>query len=249
MIGHDRFELVDLNLGCPVPKVTRRGAGAALAQDHERAAACVAALNDCFQCPITVKMRVLSVTDPGPTLRLAAALCGAGAAALTVHGRERAQRYSGPVAHEVIKALREELPVPVVANGGIRSRDDAEELRRRTGCDCVMVARGAIGNPWIFRLLQQDQARPPSHLELCEEIGRHVRGMLSDYGEINGLRQARKIVLAYLKGRSYPRDLRLAAGRLSSTPEFEAWLRGLRACRPLDAVVQHAREQARTHMT
>ena len=218
------FEVLDLNLGCPVPKVTRRGAGAALGSSAELSARCAAALVATWPKQVTAKIRVLSAEDPAPTVRLAQALEDSGIAALTIHGREWQRMYSGPVAWDVIRAVAETLSIPVIANGGVFGEASAGELRRRTGCEALMVARGAIGNPWIFRELAEPGVAPPTHEEVCLELEAHVLGIVALYGESIGMRVARKIILAYLTGRGYSAERRRDVTTLSSLLDFAGFL-------------------------
>ncbi len=220
LLNERQFEVVDFNLGCPVRKVTQRGAGAALGLDRERALRCVAALVATSVHPVTAKIRVLDERNPAPTVALARGLAECGVRAIAVHGRVVERIYAGPVACPVIAAVREAVPVPVIANGGIFARGDAEELARLTGCRWLMVARGAIGNPWIFRELADPAAPRPGNEEICAAVREHVEGMIPLYGERNALRNARKIILAYLVGRGYPRELRARVTSLATRAEF-----------------------------
>ncbi|MBT3285799.1 MAG: tRNA-dihydrouridine synthase family protein [Victivallales bacterium] len=220
LLNQRQFEVVDFNLGCPVKKVTQRGAGAALGLQRDQAVRCVEALVQASVHPVTAKIRVLDDHDPEPTLALARALQQCGIRALTIHGRTVDRIYAGAVACRIIATVRESLSIPVIANGGIFSRQDAEALSRHTGCHQVMVARGAIGNPWLFRELLQPEAPPATHEELCTVLREHVEGMIELYGERNALRNARKIILAYLVGRGYPRELRGQVTDVSTHQEF-----------------------------
>ena len=220
LLNERAFEVVDLNLGCPVKKVVQRGAGAALGLRREQAARCAEILVRESVHPVTAKIRALDDRDPAPTVALALALAEAGIRGLTIHGRTLERVYAGPVACDVIAAVRESLAIPVVANGGVFCRRDAEELARHTGCRRIMVARGAIGNPWIFRELVRGDASPPAHEEICAVLREHVEGMIDLYGEGVALRNARKIVLAYLVGRGYARELRARVGHVSTRAEF-----------------------------
>jgi len=223
-LNEQPFDLLDLNLGCPVPKVTKRGAGIALATNLELALRCVESVVKVSRMPVTVKTRVLSGNDPEPTLRLARALEHRGIAALTIHGRVWQQIYSGRVAVEVIRAVRDAVGIPVIANGGVFDRQSGLELSEKTGCRRIMIARGAIGNPWIFRELQAPGAVPPSHPEVCDQIERHVLDMVAHYGEETGMRNARKIILAYLTGRGYRRLRRRAVTGLRTMAAFRELL-------------------------
>jgi tRNA-dihydrouridine synthase B len=217
------FDVVDVNMGCPVRKVTGRGAGAALPFTPDLALRCVDAVRQqCPGRPVSVKMRILSEEDAAPTVAFARRLEDAGISGLTLHGRIWQRVYAGPVAAGTIRAVREALRIPVTANGGIFCREDGMQLAAATGCGSLMVARGAIGNPWIFRELADATAAPPSHAEVCEVLHDHIDGMVSLYGEAPALREGRKIILAYLCGRGYPRPLRASVSSVSTLAEFEA---------------------------
>ncbi|MBT3376153.1 MAG: tRNA-dihydrouridine synthase family protein [Lentisphaerae bacterium] len=221
LLPRDTYDIVDLNLGCPVRKVTRRGAGAALGADRERACRCVEALVEVCECPVTAKIRVQAMDTPETTVELARGLEAAGIAALVVHGRVMERFYSGPVACSVIREARRALRIPVLANGGAFCRESASVLRTASGCAGIMVARGAIGNPWLFSELGDPAFTPPGHEELCAEVELHVEGMVRLYGEDVAMRNARKIILAYLTGRGYRRCRRRAVTSISTWAEFE----------------------------
>ena len=230
------YDVIDLNMGCPVKKVTKRGAGVALCYTPSLAVECVHAIREATDLPLTAKIRVLSGGNPGRTVALATRLESAGVQALTIHGRTWEQIYRGPVASTVIRAVAEAVNIPVIANGGVVDAGSAAELRLASGCSRLMVARGAIGNPWVF---QQAASHPagdgiPSHMEICDEVERHVHGMVELYGERTGMRNARKIILAYLVGRGYRRQRRKHAVDLSTLAEFVAFMRGVRNEGPLD---------------
>jgi tRNA-dihydrouridine synthase B len=228
LLNQRQFERVDFNLGCPVKKVIQRGAGAALGLQRDQAARCVETLVRESIHPVTAKIRVLDDHDPAPTIALALALQACGIQALAIHGRTLDRIYAGAVACRVIAAVRETLDIPVIANGGVFSRTDAEGLARHTGCEQIMVARGAIGNPWLFRELADDDAPAPTHEEVCTTLREHVEGMIEIYGERNALRNARKIILAYLVGRGYARELRGQVTDVSTREEFLAIWREIR---------------------
>lgn len=233
LLNDGPFEVLDFNMGCPMPKVTRRGAGAALGADLDRSRACLEAILTHSRFPVTAKIRVLSPADPEPTVRYAQALAATGIRALTVHGRVLQAIYAGPVAMHVIRAVRDALAIPVIANGGVFGRDSAAALRRGTGCGRIMIARGAIGNPWVFReLLAPGPVPPPTHAELCAELELQVLGMVEREGERNGLKCARKILHAYLKGRGYRHLFRDRASHIATVAEFTQFLQELRAETP-----------------
>ena len=211
------FSLLDFNLGCPVPKVVKKGAGAALGQNITHAIACFRAIAGESRFILTAKLRILDEYDPAPTLELCAGLIDAGAQALTVHGRTRAHFYTGEVHYRIIRAVQETFPeIPVIANGGVNSRASYETIRRETGCSRVMLAQGIMGNPWLFRELADPDALPPSLAEWKEVVRFHITEMIALYGETSAMRQARKIVHDDLKGRGFPAALRAEASTLDS---------------------------------
>ena len=223
------FQVLDFNMGCPVAKVTRKGSGSALLSNVDLACRCIETLAT-GPFPVTAKIRILEEADPTPTVHLALRLRDAGIQALTIHGRIAERFYAGPVAAGIIHAVRAALDIPVIANGGVRTRRDADELRAMSGCSRIMVARGAIGNPWIFReILSPTPPEPPTHTEICDAIEEHVRGMAELYGESVGMRNARKIVLSYLTGRGYRRSRRRQVTGICTLAEFLDLLTAIRA--------------------
>jgi tRNA-dihydrouridine synthase B len=234
VVNRHEFDALDLNLGCPMPKVTKRGAGAALGLNLPLALECLGVILKRSRFPVTAKIRVTDMQDPEPTVKFALALQEAGIQALTIHGRVLKAIYAGPVAAPVIRAVREALRIPVIANGGVFDAATAAALRASTGCSRIMVARGAIGNPWLFRELavegnaESATPAPPSPAELCDVMAEHIHGMFDLYGEDHGMRCARKIVLAYLKGRGWRHERKAEASVLRGRAEFDEFVRILR---------------------
>ena len=234
------FSLLDFNLGCPVAKVVKKGAGAALGRHIDAALECFELLTRHSRFPVTAKFRILTHDDPAPTVELARGLAELGARSLTVHGRTLEDFYTGPVRADIISAVREAVApygVPVIANGGVRDRATYDALRRESGCSRIMVAQGAMGNPWLFDEIVNN-APPPTLEEWKLEVRTHVSEMVDLYGERSALRQARKIIHDYLKGRGFAATYRSRASLLSTFAEFEAWLAEARpaaesASRPL----------------
>lgn len=216
------FDVLDFNLGCPVRKVLKKGEGAALAKKVDVAAKALDVIVRNSRHRVTAKTRILDVSDPAPTIRLAKALEDAGAQVLTIHGRIMSQMYSGPVYCEIIAAVRAELKIQVIANGGVVDGASMAELKARTGCQSIMVARGAMGNPWLFDELSSPETfKAPTPEELAREIGLHAADIIECHGEGKGLRISRKIVLDYMKGRGYGGHLRLSASLISSRDDLE----------------------------
>ena len=214
-----RFSLLDFNLGCPVPKVVKKGAGAALGRKIDHALACFEVISRYSVFPLTAKMRILHHEDPAPTLELCRGLVALGAQALTIHGRTMEHFYTGQVNFAIIRAVRDAFPeIPVIANGGVNSLATYEEMRRESGCSRVMLAQGAMGNPWLFRELEGKE--PPTLDEWKDMVATHIAGMIKLYGEESAMRRARKIVHDYLKGRGFPSALRNQASALCTEKEL-----------------------------
>lgn len=220
------FDVLDFNLGCPVPKVAKKCAGAELGLHYDEAMHCFETVAKHSRFPVTAKLRILDTEDPEPTLKLCRGLVNCGAKALTVHGRVKKAFYSGPVYFDIIKAVREAFPeIEVIANGGVNSVASYEEIKQRTGCSRVMLATGAMGNPWIFRQLQ-DPANftPPSAAEWRMIIEEQTAGMVELYGDECAYRHGRKIFHDYLKGRGFNGSLRAVASSTANAADLANWL-------------------------
>jgi tRNA-dihydrouridine synthase len=157
-------------------------------------------------------------------LELCSGLVELGAKALTVHGRTKEHFYTGEVKFPIIRAVREAFPdIPVIANGGVNSRESYDKMRQETGCSRVMLAQGIMGNPWLFSELANN-ALPPTIVQWREMVHFHVSEMVTLYGEASAMRQARKIVHDYLKGRGFPAILRAKANTLNSMKDLDELL-------------------------
>lgn len=221
---HD-FDVLDFNIACPAPKVVRKGEGIALAKRPEDAVRAFETLVKISKIPVTAKIRILDRQIPDPTVLLAKRLENAGAAAITVHGRTREQFYSGEVYSDIISAVRSALRVQVIANGGVMDYPSYCKFRRDTGCDCVMVARGAMGNPWIFEELSHpDNYKAPTVAMFSDEIEKHVLEIIDCYGESLGFKISRKVILDYLRGRGYPGSLKNKVCALSRLEDFKSFI-------------------------
>ncbi len=219
------FDVLDFNLGCPVPKVAKKGAGAALGRNVERALSLFSLFRERSRHVLSAKIRILSETDPAPTVALVRGLYALGARAVTIHGRVKEAFYSGPVHYEIIRAAAESVPVQIVGNGGIMNADSAGQMRRESGCGPIMVARGAMGNPWLFRELSDGtEFVPPTVAELLAEVEQHVREMTEEYGEAAAMRMARKMVHDYLRGRGFAGEFRSGASFLNTLADLHRFL-------------------------
>jgi len=190
-------DILDVNMGCPVRKVTKNGAGSALLTDPERAGAIVAAMVRATGLPVTVKIR--SGWDDGSInpIEMAQAVAEAGAVAIAMHARTRAQGYSGKADWSLISRLVEASPIAVIGNGDASTPELARQMLAETGCAAVMIGRGALGNPWIFSQLAQGQAPPTSH-ERWQMVRRHLLAHMAFVGDpLRGIRRFRQHLVWY----------------------------------------------------
>ncbi len=228
-------DLVDLNLGCPVPKVVRSGCGAALLGEPAQVGRILEAVVPAVRVPVTVKMRTgLEEGDSRRCLEIARVAAGGGAAALTVHGRSRAQLNRGAASLEAIRAVKEAVRVPVIGNGGIRAGADARRMMEATGCDGVMVARGALGNPWIYRevglaLEGAEAPPPPTAAERAEVLREHFRLLREFYGDSRACRIGRKVFHWHVKGAAGSAALRERGNAIETPGQFEDLVREFEA--------------------
>lgn len=195
---------IDINMGCPVRKVVSNGEGSALMRNLLLAQRIISAVVDAVRVPVTVKIRAGWDDDSLNAPEAARCAESAGAAAVCVHGRTREQLYAPPVNLRVIAAVKEAVSIPVIGNGGINSAADALEMLRQTGCDGLMVARGAEGNPWIFSeiiaALEGREFRAPSLRERVESAMEHTRLLVADKGGHVGVCEARRQAAYYIRG-------------------------------------------------
>jgi tRNA-dihydrouridine synthase B len=218
---HD-IDIIDINMGCPVPKVLRSGAGSALLRDLDLAREIMAAVVDASTKAVTVKIRLGWDAGSIVAIDLARAAEQAGIAAITVHARTKAQGFSGRADWGMIKAVKDAVGIPVIGNGDVRIAKDAKRMIKETGCDGVMIGRGIQGNPWIFRearcyLETGTVARPPSLEEREAVMLRHLDDVVSRLGENVGVREMRKHLCWYTKGLPGGGDFREKVNHLTRT--------------------------------
>lgn len=199
------IKIIDVNMGCPVPKVAGNGSGSALMRKPELAYDIIKAMTCETDIPITVKIRTGWDSDNINAPEFAKLMQDAGASGITIHGRTREAMYKPPIDFDTIKAVKQAVSIPVIGNGGITSGEEAKYMYDYTGCDLVMVGQGSYGRPWIFEeiraFLQEGIILPPPTTQTRIEIMlEHVKSIVKEFGEYSGMKQARKHAVWYLKG-------------------------------------------------
>ncbi len=219
-------DFIDVNMGCPAPKISGNGSGSALMRDPDLCGDIVRAVKRVSTVPVTVKIRK-GWDDASVNAVEVAVICEqAGASAITVHGRTRQQYYKPPVDYEIIRQVREAVSIPVIANGDIDSPQKAKAVMEQTGCELVMVGRASMGNPWIFEQINAYLEDPgavlhkPSLDEKLDTMVRQVSDMVRYKGEYIAIRQARKLVVGYFKGMKGAAALRNEAGRIETIDDL-----------------------------
>ncbi len=192
-------DFIDINMGCPVPKVAGSGCGSALMKSPELAGEIIKAVTTAVDLPISVKIRKGWDNNIVNAVEIALIAQDNGAAAVAVHGRTKAQGYAGEADREIIRQVRERLKIPVIANGGIMSAKDAEEMKKAAGCELIMVARGALGNPFIFAEIASGCPEPTVE-ERMETMIRQCEMTCERRGEKRGILDCRKHAAWYIKG-------------------------------------------------
>ena len=223
------FQILDINMGCPVPKVVKNGEGSALMKNPGLVYEIVYQTVRAIRKPVTVKIRKGFDDAHVNAVEIARIIEEAGGAAVAVHGRTREQSYSGKADWEIIRQVKEAVSIPVIGNGDVTSGERALALRQQTGCDGVMIGRGAQGNPWIFReLVEYDRTgrlpERPSKKVIRETMLRHARLQMEFKGDYLGIREMRKHVAWYTKGMEGSAKLRDDINKVESYEELEELL-------------------------
>lgn len=219
-------DIIDINMGCPAPKISSNGSGSALMKNPRLCGEIVKAVTAVTDIPVTVKIRKGWDDDSVNAVEVAKICESAGAAAIAVHGRTRQQYYKPPVDYGIIRAVRESVSVPVIANGDIDSAEKAKEVMDITGCDLVMIGRATLGNPWIFSQINAYLENPNVKIhtpDLEERLGvmiEHIGKMVEYKGEHMAMLQARKLVVGYFKGMKGAAALRNEAGKIKTLDDL-----------------------------
>jgi len=218
-------EFIDINMGCPAPKIVNNGDGSALMKDPSLAGQIIKAVKSAVSVPVTVKFRMGWDDNLINAVEFAKTAEDSGADAITVHGRTRAQFYSGSANLEIIKDVKQAVKIPVIGNGDITDGESAKHMLEFTGCYGIMVGRAAQGNPWIFKeinhYLETGELLPPASLsERCETAEKHLRLLLEFKGERRGVLEGRKHMAWYFKGVSGGAKLRQRINECNAADEM-----------------------------
>ncbi len=217
------FSILDLNMGCPVPKVAGNGEGSALMKNPALVEEIVSKTVKAIKKPVTVKIRKGFDAAHVNAVEIARIAEASGAAAVAVHGRTREQYYQGKADWDIIRQVKEAVRIPVIGNGDVVSPESAEAMLRETGCDGIMIGRGAQGNPWLFGQILHwmetgEKKAPPTKEELKQMILCHARLLVEHKGNYTGIREMRKHVAWYTAG--YPHSAKLRA-RINEVEDLE----------------------------
>ncbi len=225
----DQFVAIDLNMGCPAPKIVKNHEGSYLMREPRKVYEIVKALAGAVTIPVTVKIRKGCALEDDMAVEIAKICEQAGADAITVHGRTAAQMYSGHADWDVIRRVKEAVRIPVIGNGDVVSAESAEQMLKETGCDGIMVGRASRGNPWLFEEIRAyiEEGRiveRPDEKEIFQMALRHAQMIVEEKGEYIGMRQMRSHILWYLKGIHGGTEKKRRLQQISSLDELKALL-------------------------
>jgi nifR3 family TIM-barrel protein len=221
-------DIIDINMGCPAPKISSNGSGSALMKNPELCGKIVEAVVKTSNVPVTVKIRKGWDDNQINAVEVAKICEASGAAAITIHGRTRQQYYKPPVDYQIIREVKNSVTIPVIANGDIDSAQKAKQVMDFTGCDLVMLGRATLGNPWLFSQINSYLENPeqPLYFPTLEErldiMVEHIEKMVEYKGEHMAMLQARKLVAGYFKGMRGAASLRQDAGKISTINDLYA---------------------------
>ncbi len=218
-------DIIDINMGCPAPKVVKNNEGSALMKDPKLAAEIMKAVVKAVNVPVTVKIRKGWDAKSVNVVEMAKIAEASGIAAIAIHGRTREEYYTGHADWDIIAEVKQQINIPVIGNGDIRTCQDAKRIFEKTNCDAIMIGRAAQGNPWIFRTLRHflktgEELPVPTLEERKEIIRRHLDMLLEYKDDYIGPREMRKHATWYTKGLPYSAELRLKFNQAESREDF-----------------------------
>lgn len=233
------YDIIDINMGCPVPKIVNNGEGSALMKQPKLVETMLTALVKKLDKPVTVKFRRGFDEDHINAVEIAKIAESCGVSAVAVHGRTREQFYAGKADWEIIRQVKEAVQIPVIGNGDIFCPEDARQMMEETGCDGLMIARGARGNPWLFHrinhYLDTGELLPePDHQEICRMMLRHAKLQIELKGELIGMKEMRKHIAWYTAGLPHSAAIRRACNLIETFSELEDLLQRKLAYTVLD---------------
>lgn len=218
-------DIIDINMGCPAPKVTKNGDGSKLLLDLKKVEEIVKAVVEVSTVPVTVKIRKGWDQDHIVAKEAAKVIERAGASAITIHGRTRSEFYSGNADWDIIKKVKESVNIPVIGNGDVKTPEDAKRMLEETKCDGVMISRGSLGNPWIFEqvndYLNTGKYRIIDLKEKRKVLLDHINLEVEEKGEVTGIKEMRKHVCFYIKGEKNASEIRDKINHLDTKIEVE----------------------------
>lgn len=218
-------DIIDINMGCPAPKVTKNGDGSKLLLDLKKVEEIVKAVVEVSTVPVTVKIRKGWDQEHIVAEEAAKVIERAGASAITIHGRTRSEFYSGNADWDIIKKVKESVNIPVIGNGDVKTPEDAKRMLEETKCDGVMISRGSLGNPWIFEqvndYLNTGKYRIIDLKEKRKVLLEHINLEVEEKGEVTGIKEMRKHVCFYIKGEKNASEIRDKINHLDTKIEVE----------------------------
>ena len=228
------FAFIDVNMGCPVPKIVNNGDGSALMKNPALIGDIVSEMVNMCSLPITIKIRAGFNDDSINAPEIARIAESAGVSAIAVHARTREQYYHGKADWKIIKAVKESVKVPVIGNGDVASGEDVIRIKKETGCDSVMIGRAAKGNPWLFSDIKEylksgnHMVRPTAN-EICDMMFRHAKLMIEYKGEFTGIHEMRKHVAWYTQGMPNSAKLRADINSVETFDEMKEMIEKLQS--------------------